>query len=42
MCGECRLCDKKPGLPGGELDVDIAVVVEVDDVLCGEGTHSAV
>lgn len=36
MCWEGRLRDKKPGLLGG-LAVNIAVVVELDDVLCGEG-----
>lgn len=40
MCWEGRLRDKKPGLLGG-LAVNIAVVVELDDVLCGEGMHSA-
>lgn len=40
MCWEGQLRDKKPSLLGG-LAVNIAVVVEVDDVLCGEGMHSA-
>ena len=37
MCRDGRLRDEKPGLPWGGLAVNIAAVVEVDDVLCGEG-----
>lgn len=43
LCREGRLRDKKPGLPGRGLAVNIALVVEVDDALCGEGdTQSCV
>lgn len=37
VCRDGRLRDEKPGLPWGGLAVNIAAVVEVDDVLCGEG-----
>lgn len=37
LCREGRLRDKKPGLPGRGPAVNIALVVEVDDALCGEG-----
>ena len=38
VCSEGWLRDKRPGLLGG-LAVNIAVVLEVDDVLCREGIH---